>query len=225
MAYGHYDRNNENYIKESEELFPYFRISLGGVKGRVNQLCAAIARVQLKYHDERCAEIRKSMNYLFDLLEDVPGFKPLRANEAEGSNNAGYYAVFARYFPEELHGLSAKTFADAVVAELGNMEELEIKSGANYCLHAHNFFKTFDFLNVGEPSRIYGHKRDVRELDKKLDSVMEKQKNVILCPWIKKYDKEMIEKVAQAIRNVIENHEQLLEIDKGNDSAGGRWHF
>ena len=50
------------------------------------------------------------------------------------------------------------------VAELGNMDEFEIKSGANYCLHAHNFFKTFDFLNVGEPSRIYGQERDVREL-------------------------------------------------------------
>ena len=35
-------------------------------------------------------------------------------------------------------------------------------------------------------------------------------------------DKEMIEKVAQAIRNVIENHEQLLESDT-EKKQDGRW--
>lgn len=224
LAYGHYDRNNEKYIKENEELFPYFRISLGGVKGRVNQLCAAMARVQLKYHDERCAEIRKAMNYLFDLLDGIPGFKPLRANEAERSNNAGFYAAYAKYDPKEFHGLTASAFADAIKAELGNMPGFEIGSGSNYCLHAHNFFKTFDFNHSGEPSRTFGQSRDVRELDEKLESTFEKQKNVILCPWIKKYDKEMIEKIAKGIRNVVENHEQLLEIHNDGPEGSGRWY-
>ena len=222
LAYGHYDRNNEKYIKEAEELFPYFRISLGGVKGRANQLCSALARVQLKYYDERCAEVRKAMNYMFDLIGDVPGFKPLRANEAEGSNNAGYYCEFARYVPEELHGLSAKAFADALNAELGNF--FRLRTGSNYCLHAHNFFKTFDFNNSGEPSRIQNQSRDVRILDEKLESALEKQKNVILCPPIKKYDKEMIEKIAQAVKNVIENHQQLIATDEETTDDAGRWY-
>ncbi|MBR6762201.1 MAG: aminotransferase class V-fold PLP-dependent enzyme, partial [Clostridia bacterium] len=51
MAFGHYERNNENYIKESEDLKDYFHIALGGVKGRANQVCTAIARNQLKHYD------------------------------------------------------------------------------------------------------------------------------------------------------------------------------
>ena len=34
MAFGHYDRNNDRFITESEELFPYYHMALGGVKGR-----------------------------------------------------------------------------------------------------------------------------------------------------------------------------------------------
>ena len=223
LAYGHYGRNSERYIKESEDLFPYFRISLGGVKGRANQLCAAMARVQLKYYDERCAEIRKAMNYLWDLIGDVPGFKPIRANEEEGSNNAGFYCAPSRYVPEELHGLDCSTFVDAVKAEFANLPDLGISAGSNYCLHNHNFFKTFDFNHCGEPSRINGQARDVRELDLKLESAFEKQKNTIFGPWLKKYDKELIEKIAEAIKKVIENHEQILDVKQNKDNAGGRW--
>lgn len=90
-------------------------------------------------------------------------------------------------------------------------------------MHDHNFFKTFDFNHCGEPSRINGQARDVRELDLKLESSFEKQKNTIFGPWLKKYDKEMIEKVAEAIKNVIENHEQLLDVEQNKGEVGGRW--
>lgn len=56
MAFGHYERNNDHYITQSEDLKPYYHIALGGAKGRANQVCSALARVQLKYYDERCAE-------------------------------------------------------------------------------------------------------------------------------------------------------------------------
>jgi dTDP-4-amino-4,6-dideoxygalactose transaminase len=69
MAYGHYERNNANYIKETEYLKDYYHIAIGGVKGRVNQLCAALGRGQLKHYDERCKEIRKAMNYFFDQFD------------------------------------------------------------------------------------------------------------------------------------------------------------
>lgn len=221
LAYGHYDRNNEQYITESEELIPYYHMALGGVKGRANQLCCALARVQLKYHDERCAEIRKSMNYFFDLIEDLPGIKPIRVDESTGSNNAGFYCAAAAYFPDELHGLPSSEFAKAVNAEIGGGRKW-ISYGANYCLHTHEFFKTFDFDNTGKPSRIANASRDVRQFDETLKASEEKQ--CVSAPWFKKFNKEWIEKLAQAFRNVVENHEQLIVNIDNAEKTGGRWY-
>ncbi|MBR7136599.1 MAG: aminotransferase class V-fold PLP-dependent enzyme [Clostridia bacterium] len=91
MAFGHYERNNANYITESDELKDYFHIALGGAKGRANQVCTAIARDQLKHYDERSAEIRRAMNYFWDQLEGLPGIRAIRVDESTGSNMAGWY--------------------------------------------------------------------------------------------------------------------------------------
>ena len=217
MAFSHYERNNDNYIKESEELKPYFHIALGGLKGRANQLCSALARVQLKYYDERCAEIRKAMNYFWDLLEDLPGIRPIRVDESTGSNMAGWYSPHAQYIPEELHGLSVKKFSAAVRAE----GHKTCWDGGNFCLHTHPFFKTFDINHSGVPTRIAYNEYDVRQDDDKC-----KPSEEIYCfmaPWFKHFDKEWIEKYASIFRKVVENHEQLLE-DDADKSQGGRWH-
>ena len=217
MAFGHYERNNGNYIKESEDLKPYFHIALGGFKGRANQVCSAIARVQLKYYDERCAEIRKALNYFWDLLEGLPGIRPIRVNEAEGSHMGGWYCPHGRFFPEELGGLSVSRFAAAIRAEgfPGCWD------GGNFCLHTHPFFKTFDLTHAGVPSRIEYNDRDVRLDDDKCapsESVY-----CFLVPWFKHYDKEWIEKYAAIFRKVIENYDQLLEKDD-KKAQGGRWY-
>ncbi|MBQ7044893.1 MAG: aminotransferase class I/II-fold pyridoxal phosphate-dependent enzyme [Clostridia bacterium] len=217
MAFGHYERNNENYIKESDELKGYYHIALGGIKGRANQLCSGIARVQLKYYDERCAEIRKAMNYFWDLVEDLPGIRPIRVDESTGSNMAGFYSPHGIYKSEELHGLSVKKFCEALRAE-GYKLSWE---GANFCLHTHKFFKTFDLTGSGKPTRIAYNDRDVREDDDKC-----KPSESISCfsvPWFIHYDKEWIEKYASIFRKVILNHEQLLESDT-DKSQGGRWY-
>lgn len=105
---------------------------LGGVKGRANQLCCALARVQLKYYDERCAQIRKAMNYLWDLLEGVPGIKAVRVDESTGSNMAGFYCAAGIYNPEELHNLFIVTFVKAVNAQIGGGEDW-IVNGVKFC--------------------------------------------------------------------------------------------
>ncbi len=216
MAYGHYERNNEEYIKECDDLKPYFHLALGGGKGRANQVCSAIGRVQLKYYDERCAEIRKAVNYFWDLLEGLPGIRPIRVDESTGSNMAGWYVPHGAYHPEELGGLSVKRFAEAVRAEGPDCWE-----GGNYCLHTHQFFKDFDLFNLGKPSRIAFNDRDVRE-DDHLCAPSEKR-YCFSAPWFKHYDKAWIEKYAAAFRKVIENYEQLLETDNKEDQ-GGRWY-
>lgn len=222
VAYGHYDRNNANNIKEESSLFPYYHMALGGVKGRANQLCCAIARVQLKYYDERCAEIRKAMNYFWDLLEGLPGIKAIRVDESTGSNMAGFYCAAGAYYPDELHGLTLKTFVKAVREELGGDISWGVTDGINLCLHTHNIFKTFDFDNSGTPTRIANALRDVRLLDEPLDSAA--YRYCFTVPWIKKYDKEYIEKIASAFRNVIENHMELISSDVADATQGGRWY-
>ena len=221
LAFGHYDRNNAKRIQVSEELKPYFHISLSGMKGRVNQLCAALARVQLKYYDERCAEIRRSMNYFYDLIDQIPGLKGLRIDESTGSNMAGFYYPTILYNPDEFHGLTAKTYAKAVTAEMGTTV-FDINAGANFCLHTHNLFQTFDLINGGKPSRIANADRDVRVLDEKLKDAP--NRNCFFAPWIKKFNKEWIEKLANVFKFVAENHESLLELDGITTTGGGHWH-
>ncbi len=217
MAFGHYERNNENYIKVCDNLKPYFHIALGGVKGRANQLCSALARVQLKYHDERCAEIRRAMNYFWDQLEGLPGIRAIRVDESTGSNMAGWYQPHGIYHAEELHGLSVHRFCEALRAEApyGGWD------GGNFCLHTHPFFKTFDLRHEGAPSRIVYNDRDVR-----LDDDLCRPSERIECfsvPWFKHFDKVWIDRFAAAFKKVIDNHEQLLEHDAG-EGQGGRWY-
>lgn len=217
IAYGHYERNNEKNIVESENLKPYFHMPLGAMKGRVNQLCSALARVQLKYYDARTAEIRKALNYFWDLLEGLPGIRPIRVDESTGSTMAGWYYPHGLYIPEELHGLSVKRFCEAIRAEgfPGCWD------GANYCLHNHPIFKTYDASGSGVPTRIEYADRDVR-----LDDVQCLPSESIYCfkvPYFKHFDQKWIEAYAAAYRKVILNHQQLLT---GNDvvTQGGRWY-
>lgn len=219
LAYGHYERNNEQNIIECDELKGYYHIGLGGVKGRANQLCTALARGQLKYYDERCAEIRRAMNYFFDLIEKIPGLTPLRVDESDGSHMGGYYMPTIIYDPSKFDGLSAKRFSQAVTAEFNGA--FKCNEGGNFCLHNHPFFKTFDYFNLGKPGRIAFADRDVREDDKYLAPSDEKY--CISAPWFKHYDKEWIERYAAVYQKVADNYLELLEDDL-DKTQGGRWH-
>ena len=217
IAFAHYERNSPDFIFEDEEMMRYPGIALGGMKGRANQVCTAMARVQLKYYDERIVEIRKAMNYLYDLLEGQPGLHLIRVDESTGSNMAAFYNPLFGYKPEELHGLSSKKFCEALRAEGID----KIWEGGNFCLHTHRIFRDCDLYHIGKPSRIAFADRDVREDDQLCE------KSADMCclnaPWIKKFDKEWIEQYADAIKKVIRLHEDLLPYDT-DKRQGGRWY-
>ena len=213
IAFGHYERNNEKFIEESEELKDYFHIALGGVKGRVNQLCAALGRGQLKHYDERCAEIRRAMNYFYDCLEGLPGIKPHRIDESDGSHMGGYYSPQLLYFPEELGGLSSSRFAAAVTAELNGAGGC--RAGANYCLHTHKYFKTFD------PHHSTTQKDYIAD-DASLDISLKKE--CISVPWFKNLNKEWIDRYVQVYKKVVENYQELLEEDLNKNKIEGIWY-
>src|SRR6185437_13911022 len=114
-------------------------LPLVGLKGRINQTCSAMGRVQLKYYPARMAEIQRAMNRFWDLLEGVPGLRAHRPAKDSGSTMGGWYNPVGHYVPEELGGLSIGKFIEAVNAEGG-------RSGraVNFPLHLHPVQNTAD---------------------------------------------------------------------------------
>jgi dTDP-4-amino-4,6-dideoxygalactose transaminase len=220
IAYSHYDRNNLSNIT-TENLKPFVNLPLGGLKGRMNQLSSAMGRVQIKYYDERCLEIRKAMNYFWDLLEGIPGIKAHRTDEKQGSTMAGWYAAHGLYRPEEIEGLSITRFCQALRAEGCGFAY----PGCNNALHTHAVFQNCSIYNTDKPTRIAFTERDVRELDKELPVSEAIGKSIYGIPWFKKFDAEVIEQYAEAFKKVLLNYKELLKDDVKDPPNIGLWYF
>ena len=220
LALGTYERFTDAEIT-CEDLKPFTGLPLGGYKFRMHQMSSAVGRVQLKYYDERCAEIRKAMNYFWDLLEGVPGIRPHRVDESDGSNMAGFYAAHGIYVSEELGGLSVTRFCEAVRAE----GVPDCFPGCNAALHTHAVFQTADIYGSGAPTRIANSPEDIRKLDDNLQDAEKIGAMIYWVPWLKKFIPAEIEEYANAYRKVAENYQELLEGDPGNPPRIGGWHF
>ncbi len=220
IAFGMYERFNNDNI-DTESLKPYVGLPLGGFKFRMHQLSSAMGRVQIKYYDERCAEIDKAMNYFLDLIDDLPGMRPRRVDYSTGSTMAGWYATTGIYVPEELGGLSVTRFTEAIRAE---GVEGGVTAGCNRPLHTHPIFQTADVFGEGKPTRIANSETDIREMDKDLEVAENIGKYTFHLPWFKHFDKELIEQYAGAFRKVCENYKDLLPGDEGDPEKIGGWH-
>lgn len=219
IAFGHYERFNENWVT-SPELLKHGSMPWGGYKYRMHQISSAVGRVQLKHYDARIEEIQKAMNYFWDLLEGVPGLRAHRPPKDSGSTMGGWYAAKGLYVPEELEGLSVTRFCQAVRAE-----GAPASPGANKPLHLHPIFQETDVYGDGKPTRIAHTSRDVRELDKDLPVTDEISTRIYNIPWFKHYRPEIIEEYANAYRKAAENYKELLKDDPGNPSSVGGWNF
>jgi dTDP-4-amino-4,6-dideoxygalactose transaminase len=217
-AFGHYERYNNKI--QTESLKASAGLPLGGYKYRMHQLSSAVGRVQLKYYDQRTEEIRKAMNYFWDLLEGVPGLKAHRPSKDSGSTMGGWYAAHGIYNSEELGGLSVTRFTEAVTAEGAHTSP-----GCNAALHTHNLFNNADVYGHGKPTRIANSDYDVREFDKSLPISEKIGTMTYSIPWFKHYRPEVIEQYAAAFRKVAENYKELLPGDPGNRPNLGGWHF
>ncbi len=220
IAFGHYERYRENDM-QTEYLKPFAGLPLGGYKYRMHQMSSAVGLVQIKYYDERCEEIRKAMNYFWDLLEGVPGLKAHRTPKDSNSNMAGWYAPHGIYVSSELEGLSVTRFTEAVRAE----GVTSCSPGCNMALHTHALFHTCDVYGHGKPTRIANAARDVRELDKSLPISEKIGTMTYSIPWFIHYRPEIIEEYAKAYRKAAENYKELLKDDPGNPPKLGGWHF
>jgi perosamine synthetase len=218
VAFGHYERYG-NQI-ENKALAPFRGLPLGGHKYRMHQLSSAVGRVQLKYYDERCAEIRKAMNHFWDLLEGVPGLRPHRTPKDSDSNMAGWYAPHGLYRPEELGELSVTRFAQAVSAE-----GCECSPGVNAPLHLHPALNNADIYGDGRPTRIAHATRDVRQPEGSLPFSERVGALTYSIPWFKHDYTDLIEEYANAFRKVALHYESLLADDPGDPPHVGGWSF
>ena len=151
IAYGHYERSgaasNFNAVDAQitdPELKKFAGIPLGGYKHRMNQWCAAMGKVQLKYYPERIAEIEKAMTYFCDLLDAVPGLKAHRPPKDSGLTKGGWYAPVCHYYPEELKNVPLARFCEAVRAE-----GVVCNPGINTSLHLHKVFHESGYFQYG----------------------------------------------------------------------------
>jgi dTDP-4-amino-4,6-dideoxygalactose transaminase len=186
----------------------------------MHQMSSAVGRIQLKHYDRRIAEIRKAMNYFWDLLEDVPGLQAHRTPTHSDSDMAGWYAPHGLYHPEQVGGLSVTRFAEAVRAE-GS----QCSPGINKPLHTHELLNSADVYGHDRPTRIAFSDRDLRQPVGTLPISEEIGHRTYSIPWFKHYRPEIIEQHANAFRKVAEHYEELLEGDPGDPPGLGGWHF
>jgi dTDP-4-amino-4,6-dideoxygalactose transaminase len=218
IAFGHYERFNEQI--QDPELRPYRGLPLGGHKYRMHQMSSAVGRVQLKYYDERAAEIRRAMNYFWDLLEGVPGLRAHRTPPDADSTMAGWYAPHGLYRPAEVGGLSVTRFCEAVSAE-----GVPCFPGVNKPLHTHPLLNSADVYGHDRPTRIAFSDRDLRQPIGSLPISERIGHLTYSIPWFKHYAPEVIEQYAAAYRKVAESYAALLPDDPGDPPDLGGWHF
>ena len=212
IAFGHYERtgapSNFNAVDAQvtdPELKKFAGIPLGGYKHRMNQWCAAMAKVQLKHYPERIVEIEKAMTYFCDLLDKIPGLKTHRPTKGSGLTKGGWYLPICHYNPEESKGVSVKKFCEAVCAE-----GIIAKSGINAPLHLHKVFHEADLFNMGKPTMISFGQRDVRQGPGSLPVAEESSNKNFIIPRFVIFDKTEIEKTAAAFKKVADNIDELI---------------
>ncbi len=214
VAFGHYERTGtvgrwfgvDQQITDPE-LTPYSGVPLGGAKHRLNQWCAAMGRVQLKYYPQRMAEIQAAMNRFWDLLEGVPGIHAHRPPADSGSTMGGWYSARGLYRAEELGGLPCARYCEAVRAE----GFPGCGPGANGALHLHAYFHTADIFRMGQPTSIAFGQRDVRQGPGSLPVSESINEIALSIPWFKHDRPDVIAEYALAFRKAAEHADELGE--------------
>jgi perosamine synthetase len=219
IAFAHYARHRD--FLTIPEINSGAGIPWGAYKYRLNQLCSAIGREQLKNYDGRMAEIDQGMNLFWDLLEDVPGIRAHRPPRDSGLTMGGWYNPLGHYLPEELGGLSVTRFCEALRAE----GVQDCRPGCNLALHTHPLFNDLDVYHEGRPTCRAGSaaktERTSRTENLRVSSTI--QAKVFKVPWFRHYRRRAIEEHARAFRKVAESYKDLLPGDPGDPHTLGAW--
>ena len=106
-----------NVVGETVEGLRYTHLPpMGlGVKFRAHPLAIGIASVQLKKLDKLNANRRAYIQEISDGLREISGVSPIETYD--GTEPAGFFGFPIHYHEEEMHGLAAPIFADALRKE------------------------------------------------------------------------------------------------------------
>jgi len=203
IAFSHYERHETDLTLP--ELKRYAKIPLGGIKGRLNQTCAAMGRVQLRHYPERIAAIRQAMRRSWRLLDDVPGLTPHEVAPGQGSSMGGWFLPMAHYRSEELGGLPLPRFIAAVQAEGSRADP-----AVDYPLHLHPVFNDADIYGDGTPTCTVFADRDVRQGPGALPVSESVNERCFRIPWFKRDQPDAIERHALAYRKVALQADTLM---------------
>lgn len=215
LLYSHYARHGEITL---EKLKRFAGLPCGGFKHRMHQVSAAFGLVQLELFPQQMAEIDKAMNHFCDLLEGVPGIKPIRPNASDNTTKGGWYYPHFRYVRKELGGLSLSRFAQAVRAE-GSV----CNPGCNKPLHRHPLFTEMDVYGHGRPTRI-AHLDSEARVDSYVQALPVAEaimQRVFEVPWFKHDRPEIIIEHANAYKKVVASYKALLADDPGEQADVG----
>ena len=212
IAFAHYERTGietKFNTPDNQITFKYLKkysgLPLGAMKGRINQTCSAMGRVQLRYFQQRIEEIQAAMNYFWDQMVDVPGIRPHRISPSTNSTMGAWYYPQALFNSEELNNIECSKFAEAIRAEGISW----CFPGGNEPLHLHPFFHTADIFNTGKPTSISFGQRDVRQGIGTLKNSENIKKYSLAIPWFKHFEKKQIDAYIHAFKKVIVNIDLL----------------
>ncbi|MCC7491086.1 MAG: DegT/DnrJ/EryC1/StrS family aminotransferase [Fimbriimonadaceae bacterium] len=202
VAWSHYERHDSDLTDPA--LRAISGIPLGGVKGRLNQVAAACGLVETRHYPARLREIDAALRRFAEGLAGVPGVR-LRAVDEPGSSMGGWYYPVVHYEAAALGGLPLAEFGRAVAAEGAWWAPLPDRP-----LHRHPFFQQADIYGDGQPTRLVGATRDVRDADGDLPVSETIRERACMGPWFKHDWADQIAAQATAWRKVAEQADTLL---------------
>ncbi len=219
ILFGIYARHSEI---EDEELKHRIHLPNGGFKYRMHQMSAAVGLEQLKKYPAESAEIDKIYTYFWDKLEGTPGIKAHRPAKDSGSTKGGWYIPVALYKKEELGGLSIQRFSDALVAE-----GINTSPGVNAPLHKHPLFSTIDVYNHGKPTNSANLPDGIvnKGDQQNLPIAATLSQRILRLPYMKHFDKNIINQYINAIKKVCENYSDLLPGDNNSNEVKDSWNL
>jgi dTDP-4-amino-4,6-dideoxygalactose transaminase len=219
ILFGIYARHNEI---EDEELKQRIHLPNGGFKYRMHQMSAAVGLEQLKKYNKEIAEIDKTFTYFWDNLEGTPGITAHRPAKDSGSTKGGWYIPVGLYNKDELGGLSIKRFTEALTAE-----GINANPGVNAPLHKHPLFSTIDVYNHGRPTNSANLPAGIenRENQKELPVASKLSQRIFRVPYMKHFDKDLLDQYIAAIKKVCANYADLLPGDTDSSDVKDSWNL
>jgi dTDP-4-amino-4,6-dideoxygalactose transaminase len=209
ILFAHYERQDELTIPE---LKAEGGIPIGGYKYRMHQMSSVVGIEMLKCFPEQMEEVNKAMNYFWDSLEGLKGIRAHRPPHGSNCTMGAWYCPHGIYLPEELDGLSAKRFCEALQAE----GIVGTNPGCNAALADHRLFYATDVYGSGKPTNFSGRSEGCPVSDNI-------QEHTFYIPWFKKFRPQEIDMYVEKFKLVIDNYKELLPGDDANLRNSGNW--